>query len=164
MGGAQAVSGSPLNGPLESGLRVLAVLNEMHPKRADVGRLVLLDHCVLHSADIGGPPSLHPELPIRAGELGIKRVAIEQGLDVMIRVGLITISAVDSGIEFAASDTAGPFLGLLTAQYTKDLTLRAAWVAERFNDIDELGLREEMRRLAGSWEPEFDTVGKGGGT
>ncbi|MGL5824044.1 MAG: ABC-three component system middle component 2, partial [Nocardioides sp.] len=60
---------TPLNGPLEVAVRVLMVLVEAFPEHLDLNRLVLLDHGLLHSADLGGPESLHPPVPIRAGEL-----------------------------------------------------------------------------------------------
>jgi hypothetical protein len=63
------------------------ILTEAFLEHLDVNRLVLLDHSVLHTADLGGPESLHPPLPIRAGELGVKRTTIEQGLQVMLRAG-----------------------------------------------------------------------------
>ena len=59
---------TPLNSPLEVGIRVLMLLAEAFPAGLDLNDLVLLDHGLLHSADLGGPESLHPPLPIRAGE------------------------------------------------------------------------------------------------
>ncbi len=153
---------SPLNGPLETGLRVLVMLNALHPHGADIGRLVLLDYCVLHSSDVGGPSSLHPAAPNRAGEFGVKRVAIENGLEAMTRVGLVTIAALGSGIEFAASDGAGPFLELLKAEYSVALAEKAAWVADRFGNLSEDEFRTEMQIVVGSWEPEFETMNEHG--
>src|SRR3954470_8294439 len=108
---------SPLNSPFEVGGRVLMVLTAVYPGHLDVNRLVLLDHSVLHSADLGGPESLHPPLPIRAGEFGMKRKIIEQGLEVMIRADLAELDAGANGIEFWASDRAYGFVNLLGSEY-----------------------------------------------
>ena len=76
---------NPLNSPIEVGIRVLMILVEAFPAHLDINCLVLLDHGLLHSADLNGPESLHPPIPIRVGELGMKRQHIEAGLQVMIR-------------------------------------------------------------------------------
>ena len=59
----------PFNSPLETGLRSLAILEAAFPNRYDLQRLVEMDYLVVHSADVGGPESLHAPLPLRAGEL-----------------------------------------------------------------------------------------------
>lgn len=147
---------SPLNGPLETGLRVLVVLNEFFPDGLDLGRLVLLDHCILHSADFDGPPSLHPDLPLRSGELGVKRAGIELGLQVMVRAGLARVDASVVGITFHADDEAGAFIGLLQSRYVRALVERARWVSMKFGPLDEDRFRAEMNRSVGGWEHEFD--------
>jgi hypothetical protein len=60
---------NPLNSPVETGVRVLMVLTSAFPEHLDLNQLVLLDHGVLHSADLGGPPSLHPPVPKSASVL-----------------------------------------------------------------------------------------------
>lgn len=58
---------SPLNGPLESAIRILTVLAEAYPRSLDLNRLVLLDHGLLHSEDLGGPRvSTHPFRSVQA--------------------------------------------------------------------------------------------------
>ncbi|HEX8509585.1 MAG TPA: ABC-three component system middle component 2 [Propionibacteriaceae bacterium] len=97
---------NPLNSPLEVGLRVLMILQEAFPEHLDLNQLVLLDHSFLHSADLGGPESLHLLVPVRAGELGVKRQSIEAGLEVMIRAHLAHVGVGDRGIEFWAGEAA----------------------------------------------------------
>jgi hypothetical protein len=149
---------SPLNGPLEVGVRVLMILTEAFPEHLDVHRLVLLDHSVLHTADLGGPESLHPPLPIRAGELGVKRTTIEQGLQVMLRAGLIEMTTAETGIQFQASDSAYSFVSSLSADYAATLRNRAQWVVQHFDDLSEEALRNQMRTIFGSWSEEFETA------
>jgi len=149
---------SPLNGPLEVGLRILMILVEAFPSHLDINRLVLLDHGLLHSADFDGPESLHPPLPVRVGELGVKRQHIENGLHAMIRAGLAGMSAEDSGIEFWASDDAESFVRLLESDYALALHDRARWVVEVFGAVDDGLLRERMRKISSHWSEEFEVA------
>lgn len=75
---------SPFNSALEAGVRTLSVLVASHPKAHDLGRLVQYDYLTVHSADADGPPSLHPALPLRSGELLVRRGLIESGLRLMV--------------------------------------------------------------------------------
>jgi hypothetical protein len=134
------------------------ILTEAFPEHLDVHRLVLLDHSVLHTADLGGPESLHPPLPIRAGELGVKRTIIEQGLQVMLRAGLIEMTTAETGIRFLASDSAYSFVSSLSADYAATLRNRAKWAVQHFDDLSEEALRNQMRTIFGSWSEEFETA------
>lgn len=146
---------SPLNSPLEVGVRALMILTEVYPEHLDVNRLVLLDHGVLHSADLGGPESLHPELPVRAGELGVKRRAIEEGLRIMVRAKFVEMGSTERGIEFIASDNAYSFISVLASEYARTLRERVKWTCEHFIDLSEDALRREMRSIFSSWSEEF---------
>lgn len=83
----------PLNSPLELGLRTLILLNVGFPRSFDVDRLVLMDYCLLHSADLGGPASVLPPVPARGGELGVKRSVLEHGVQLMARAEMIDLVA-----------------------------------------------------------------------
>lgn len=78
---------SPFNGPLETGVRSLAILTAAFPMAMDLQRLVEMDYLVVHSEDASGPRSLHAPLPLRAGELLVRRGLIESGLKLMVRRG-----------------------------------------------------------------------------
>jgi len=71
---------TPFNSPLETGVRSLAILVAAYPASFDLQRLVEMDYLVVHSGDAGGPKSLHAPLPLRAGELLVRRGLIEKGL------------------------------------------------------------------------------------
>ena len=148
---------SPLNGYLEIGVRVSAILTACFPANVDVARLVLLDHALLHTADLGGPPSLHPELPLRSGELGMKRSLITDGVEFACRVGLAEAHATARGIEFRASEDAPGFLALLKATYFADLIERAAWVCNTFSGASDPELRLEIAEILGDRSEEFSS-------
>lgn len=146
---------SPLNGPLEVAVRVLTLLTEAFPARLDVNRLVLLDHGLLHSADLGGPESLHPAIPLRSGELGMKRVRIQYGVEVLLRAELAHMGPSAEGIYFWADERASGFLRLLETEHALALTQRASWVVQHFGDLGDGELREAMRAVSGHWAEEF---------
>lgn len=147
---------SPLNSPLEVGVRVLALLAQAFPDVLDVNRLVLLDHALIHSEDLGGPSSIHPPLPIRAGEFGVRRRTIAQGMECMIRAGLAETVVTESGIEFRAGDGAETFMRLLESKYARRLHERAAWAVSMFGDLNHESLRQQMRQIFSAWSEEFD--------
>ena len=147
---------SPLNSPLEVGVRVVMLLAEAFPVVLDLNRLVMLDHGLLHSADLGGPASLHPELPIRAGEFGVKRQTILRGLEIMMRAGLAEMIVTDHGIEFRADEQAEGFVNILASDYARELHTRATWVVAMFGNLDENSLRQQVRQIFDAWSEEFD--------
>ena len=53
------------NSALETGVRALVFLNAAFPRVFDLSQLTWFDHLVVHTADVGGPKSLHPDLPQR---------------------------------------------------------------------------------------------------
>jgi hypothetical protein len=81
---------SPLfNSSLETGVRAVVVLDAAFPRAFDLSQLTWLDHLVVHTADIGGPDSLHPDIPQRTGELLVRRRLVEDGLTLMRRLHLV---------------------------------------------------------------------------
>ncbi|MCC3654063.1 threonine transporter [Streptomyces sp. WAC 00631] len=123
---------NPLNSPLEVGVRALVLLAESHPEPMDIAQLVALDHVVLHSGEFDGPPSLHPNLPARGGELGMKRAVLEEALLVLIRAGLVGIVDASEGLMYRATDRGPVFVDVLEASYVESLRERAEWVVHHF--------------------------------
>lgn len=148
----------PFNSPLETGLRSLAILEAAFPNRYDLQRLVELDYLVVHSADVGGPDSLHAPLPLRAGELLVRRQIIERGLLLMMSKGLIERYAAINGIEYVAGDIASPYLASLTAPYTLQLRDRARWLVDNFAGFTTEEIRSLIRRFFEHWTSEFEAV------
>lgn len=68
------------NSALETGVRSLVILVANFPAALDLQRLVDFDYLVVHSGDLDGPESLHPPLPLREGELLVRRNIIESGI------------------------------------------------------------------------------------
>jgi len=74
---------------LETGVRSVILLDTAYPRSFDLMQLTWLDHLVVHTADIDGPKSLHPNIPQRNGELLVRRSLVEEGLTLMRRKGLL---------------------------------------------------------------------------
>lgn len=120
------------NSPLEAGLRVLALLIESHPEPMELQKLVFLDYLAVHSADVGGPPSLHPPAPRRAAELVMRRELIEKGALLLMSRGLIDRFYNSTGFLYLATEEAGAFVSALSAPYTLHLRDRVRWVVQEF--------------------------------
>src|SRR3954447_19528671 len=114
--------GPPLfNSALETGVRAAIVLDAIFPRCFDLAHLTWLDHLVVHTADISGPPSLHPDIPQRTGELLVRRRLVEEGVSLMRRLHLIDATADGAGIHYQASEEASAFVEALRSQYAQIL-------------------------------------------
>src|SRR5712675_1781111 len=101
--------GTPIslfNSPMETGVRATIVLDAVYPRAFDLARVTWLDHLVVHTADIGGPPSLHPDIPQRTGELLVRRRLVEDGLNLMRRLHLVDSNTTKDGILYSAREEA----------------------------------------------------------
>lgn len=143
------------NSPIETGVRALILLAESYPERLDLQRILEFDYILVHTGDVDGPPSVHPALPLRSGELLVRRQLIERGLMLMISRGLITRHATPNGFVYQAEDDAGPFLDSLTAEYLHDLQDRAVWVVDRFSGMSDHEIRVMLSQVYDQWSREF---------
>ena len=148
----------PFNSPLETGVRSLAILTALFPKAADLQRLVDFDYLVVHSGDAGGPESLHAPLPMRSGELLVRRGLIETGLMLMISRRLAERIASRAGFEYRATDSAGAFLSALSTPYLVRLKNRAEWAARIFGNASDAELATITRRFFDEWSTQFQPV------
>jgi hypothetical protein len=145
----------PFNSALETGIRSVGILAAAHPRSFDLQRLVAFDHLVVHTGDIGGPDSLHPELPMRSAELLVRRELVERGLLLMISRNLVNREATASGVYYSAGEFSETFIASLTSPYLVALRARSDWVAERFKDVAEDPFREFMAATFGRWMEQF---------
>lgn len=149
---------SPFNSALETGIRALAILVATYPKAHDLGRLVQYDYLTVHSEDADGPPSLHPPLPLRSGELLVRRGLIEAGLGLMISRSLIRRELHEEGLLYAAEEAAGAFFENMRSTYIEQLRDRADWVASTFDQLSAIELDAVVKRLFAAWTTEFQPI------
>lgn len=145
---------NPLNSPLEVGMRALVLLSESFPESLDLAQLVYLDHAMLHSGDLDGPPSLHPSLPAGPGELAMKRQLLEQGLLVLLRAGLAEVQATADGLVYRASEEGPGFVEILEAPYVGALRQRAGW-AVRAHGGPRVDVREATQAITKRWAEDL---------
>jgi hypothetical protein len=143
------------NSPIETGMRALILLATAYPVQFDLQRLLEYDYMMVHTGDVDGPPSIHPALPLRSGELLVRRQLIERGLMLMSSRGLVSRHATEDGFMYQAEDDAGPFLDSLNAEYLNDLKNRAEWVVDRFRDMSDQEIRFMLTRVYDQWSREF---------
>ena len=149
---------SPFNSALETGVRTLAILIACYPTAHDLGRLVQYDYLTVHSGDANGPPSLHPPLPLRSGELLVRRGLIESGLRLMMSRSLVRREPHAQGILYGAEDSAASFLDNMKSSYIVELRNRAEWVAATFDQLSADELDAIVKRLFEAWTIEFQPV------
>lgn len=149
---------TPFNSALETGVRSLAVLAEACPDSYDLQRLVYFDYLVVHSRDANGPESLHPNTPLRNGELLVRRGLVERGLLLMISRALIERRAEPRGIGYIATDDAGPFLDCLQSSYACSLRDRAQWAVETFGSLEDDELKSYFDANFERWTREFQST------
>lgn len=149
----------PLSGPfntaLETGVRSTAILAAAFPRSFDLHRLVILDHVVVHTGDVGGPPSLHADVPMRSAEILVRRDLVERGLMLMMSRGLVDRSVNDTGIVFVAGDLAETFLASLNSSYLNDLWDRARWVARWHGELGDAEFIRQIDAYFGNWIHQF---------
>ena len=148
----------PFNSALETGVRSLAILVAAYPRGHDLQRLVHYDYLTVHSEDAGGPPSLHPALPLRTGELLVRRGKIERGLELMISGNLAQRLPGRDGFSYVACDAAGAFMGNLASEYHAELRQRARWVVSTFDSLRAAELNKRIRSLFDAWTVEFQAT------
>jgi hypothetical protein len=149
---------SPFNSPLEIGVRSLTILTAVYPRALDLQFLVFFDYLAVHSGDVQGPASLHAPLPLRSGELTIKRGLIERGLLLMISRGLVEHLISSNGFEYRASDNASAFLSMLSSRYILKLKERAEWVVETFGNSSLQDLKEIEQNFFRNWSTQFQPL------
>lgn len=149
------VSGHIFNSPLEAGLRSLFLLAAAGRRAFDVQRLVYLDYALVHSADLGGPPSIHPIAPGQRGELLVRRELLQEGLALMRSRELVEQRFQRTGIVFAATRVGRHVAKEFESTYAADLRDRAAWVVGQFGALSDTALRQRLRPLAGAGEGEL---------
>jgi len=146
------------NGPLEAGLRTVAILGSAHPRSFDLQRLVAFDYLLVHTGDIDGPASLHPPTPLQSAELLVRRKLVERALLLMMSRDLVEREFASDGIRYRAGENAFPFLSSLASDYLRQLIQRAAWLVRELGDKNEADFRAVMHRFFEKWVEEFQAA------
>jgi hypothetical protein len=143
------------NSPLETGVRAVIVLDAAFPRSFDLAHLTWFDHLVVHTGDIGGPPSLHPDIPQRTGELLVRRRLVEEGLNLMRRVHLVDAHVTERGILYQAREESSAFTDSLRSDYARELKARASWLTDYLSRVSDEDIADLIAQRIDRWAVEF---------
>lgn len=147
------------NSPLETGVRAIVVLNAAFPRAFDVTEITWFDHLVVHTGDIDGPPSLHPDVPQRSGELLIRRRLVEESLQAMRRLHLVEfVPDGGTGLLYRASEESVGVIDLLRTPYSVALKERAEWLVSNVLSRSRSELEDLIAGRIGRWRIEFSGI------
>lgn len=146
----------PFNGPIEIGLRAIAILCEAYPQSMSLQRLVILDYLMVHSDDLpDGPPGLHPKTPHRGGELLVRRQVLQDGLALYRSRGLAAQLYTIKGVQFSATESSAAFLDVLSSAYARELRQKATWLQSNLGDMTDSLLESLAKKHMDNWGAEF---------
>jgi hypothetical protein len=148
------------NGPLEAGIRAVAILGAAFPLELDLQRLIAFDYLLVHTGDINGPESLHPPVPLQSAALLVRRKIVENALLLMMTRDLVRREATERGFLYKAGENAAVFLSSLESEYLVALKKRAEWLASALGKKGETEFRRMMRRFFDKWVEEFQAAEK----
>jgi hypothetical protein len=152
---------STFNGPLEAGVRAVAILGAAFPLPLDLQRLIAFDYLLVHTGDItDGPPSLHPPVPLQSAALLVRRRIVENALLLMMTRDLVRREATEHGFQYKAGENAAVFLSALESDYLVALKERAKWLFGALGKKTETEFREVMHRFFDKWVEEFQAAEK----
>lgn len=147
------------NSALETGVRSICILVADLSNEFDIQQLLALDHIVVHTGDIeNAPPSLHPNILQRSGELLVRRPLIESGLVLMESKRLVQKVITPDGFYYCATELASVFIESLTNEYIKELSQRAQWAVTMYNDYGDRLFSEIFNSAFDRWRNEFQTA------
>jgi hypothetical protein len=153
----EVASHAPLtfNGPLEAGLRAVAILAAAFPRGYDVQRLTAFDYLLVHTKELGGPNDLHPATPIRIPATEVRRKLVQDALNLMITRDLVSRYVDASGILYRAGETASVFMDSLQTDYVSRMKERAAWLVRHLAHYGNDEFDALMRQFFDNWVMEF---------
>lgn len=146
------------NGPLEAGIRAVSILGAAYPQSYDLQRLVAFDYLLVHTADVGGPESLHPPTPAHSAELLVRRKLVEHALLLMMTRELVHREITNEGIKYSAGENAVIFLDTVSSTYLRALKDRASWLVGALGSHTDQEFKGVMRKFFDDWVEEFQHV------
>ena len=143
-----------LNGPLELALRIMIVTDGQSERAWTVDELLVLDHMAVHSADFDGPPSLHPPFPLRSADVGARRTAVRQAVELLVHRNLFEIELGDAGISFRPGDEVHSITALLESSYADELRVRATWIDSLEDGVSDGPISLRLQAIVESWSED----------
>lgn len=149
---------SVFNSPFETGVRAAFILSAAYPKSFDLAHLVALDHFVVHSADIGGPESLHPATSTHAAEMLVRRELVREGLILMQSRQLVEFLADNSGFKYRAGPEIPTFTSTLRSTYFLKLEMCARFLVRRIDGLSDEEFDSLIEDQLERWAIQFQSA------
>ncbi len=146
------------NGPLEAGVRAVAVLGFAFPRAYDIQRLTAFDYLLVRTHQLGGPDDLHPATPIQTPATEVRRRVVQDALHLMMTRDLVARVVDENGISYRAGESTAMFLDSLRTPYLAALKDRADWLVYHLADYTDAALDALMRKFFDTWVVEFQNV------
>jgi len=146
------------NSTFEAGVRATFLLTVIYPESVDLEELIALDHLVVHSADVGGPPSLHPATKTHATEMLVRRDLIQRGLLLMQSKLLVErIAHPSRGLLYRGGEEAQNFVSYLHSTYFSRLHTAAAFLAAIRDELGKDKFAELVEQQLEKWAIQFQS-------
>jgi hypothetical protein len=146
------------NGPLEAGVRALAVLHAAFPRAFDIQRLVAYDYLLVRTEQLGGPEDLHPKGPIQTPATEVRRKVVQNALLLMMTRDLVAREVYAHGIRYKAGEAATLFMQSIQTPYLLALKERADWAVTYFSGRTDEEFDSLMRSFFDNWVVEFQAA------
>ena len=144
------------NSALETGVRSACVLAADQSMKYDLQQLLAFDHLVVHTGDVhNAPPSLHPNVLQRNGELLVRRPLVENGLLLMEHKKLVEKIISIGGFYYKATDLGSVFVESLTNNYIEELRKRAGWAVKMYKNLGDELFSTVFNTAFDRWRNEF---------
>lgn len=140
-----------INIKLEFGLRSLIILSKLGESGADIDRLLVYDYILTNSGEFNSElPSIHAETPYKYSKLLLKRDTLKDGINILIKYGLITLDYSKEGIIYKKNKFTQKFLDNIDSVYKEKLEIVAKWISREvhYKNITEIDydLRERIKK------------------
>ena len=142
------------NTPLEAGLRALFLMSTGR-RSFDFQRLIYLDYILVHSGDLGGADSIHPQAPGQKSELLVRRKLVQEGLSLMRSRDLVERRFSKKGITYRATKAGHHIAEQFGSAYADVLRDRAQWVMHDFGELSDNQLSKALKDHVGDWDEEL---------
>lgn len=144
------------NSPEEVGVRILFIL-DICGKRMSSQRIMYYDYFALHLNDIDNKyESLHPDNPNHSSEIAVRRILVNDGLNLMVSKGLVNIKYSKTGIYYQRNQITASFVALFQNGYVERLKEYIEVVDEKFSDYSDKQIYNFIDRNIGYWVGEFE--------
>jgi hypothetical protein len=146
------------NGPLEAGVRAVAILGAAFPVAFDIQRLTALDYLLVRTSQLGGPADLHPGTPIQTPATEVRRKVVQNALLLMMSRDLVIRELHTDGIRYRAGEATSLFLNSLRTPYLVALKERAKWLVDHLKTYSDDEFQALIRQFFDNWVAEFQNV------